>query len=59
MALHPLDRRFFNVEPAIENYGGVKNETVNKHGITGYLTDRVVATRLINALTVSAGQEPR
>ncbi len=50
VALHPLDERFFPVLPAIRNYGGVQNDTVNRHGISGYLSDRVVATHLINAL---------
>ncbi len=53
VALHPLNDKFFNIEPAIENYGGVKNDTINRHGITGYLTDRVVVTRLINALAAT------
>ena len=51
VALHPLDRLFFPITPAIENYGGVANNTPNRHGITGYLTDPVIATRLINSLS--------
>ncbi len=54
VALHPLDETFFPITPAIENYGGVENNTKNRHGIAGYLTDEVIATRLINAL--SAGE---
>ena len=50
VALHPLNDTYFNVKPSIENYGDIENNTKNHHGIGGYLTDPVVATRLMNAL---------
>lgn len=43
VALHPLDREHFDLTPEIENYGKVKNFTDNRHGISGYLSDPVVA----------------
>lgn len=51
VALHPLNSRFFPISPAIDNYGAVANDTPNRHGISGYLTDKVVATRIINSLS--------
>lgn len=46
VALYPLDINNFNVDPVIENYDGVKNFTDNRHGITGYLSDPVVASKI-------------
>ena len=43
VALYPLDKDNFNVTPAIENFGGIKNKTDNRHGISGYLDDAKVA----------------
>ena len=40
----------FPVLPAIENYNRVNNSTDNHHGIVGYLDDRDVAKRVVNAL---------
>jgi pimeloyl-ACP methyl ester carboxylesterase len=51
VALHPLDQRHFNVNPAVENYDGVKNFTDNRHGIAGYLADPVVAARIAAGLS--------
>ncbi|TFV92690.1 alpha/beta hydrolase [Blastococcus sp. CT_GayMR20] len=50
VALHPLDPGHFPVQPEVENYGGVDNGTPNQHGISGYLSDRVVAKRIHDAL---------
>ncbi|MFF5922721.1 hypothetical protein ACFY8C_31025 [Streptomyces flavochromogenes] len=50
VALHPLDGTYFPVTPGIENYDRVKNPTSNKHGISGYLGDPVVAVRIRDAL---------
>ena len=47
VALYPLDATNFPVQPAIENYGGVKNSTDNRHGIVGYLDDPTVAQRIL------------
>lgn len=53
VALYPLDRYNFPVEPqlpAIDNKGDVHNGTDNRHGITGYLDDPVIAKRIYDAL---------
>jgi hypothetical protein len=50
VALHPLDAEHFPVRPEVENYGGVVNETPNRHGISGYLSNPVVAKRIYDAL---------
>ncbi|QYF94444.1 hypothetical protein KY495_04295 [Massilia sp. PAMC28688] len=50
VALFPLDSRNFEVVPAIENKTDVDNDTSNRHGITGYLSDAVVAERIYRAL---------
>lgn len=51
VALYPLDARNFEVVPQIENKTDVHNDTENRHGITGYLSDAVVARRIHQALT--------
>ena len=50
VALHPLDAEHFPVTPEVENYGEVDNETSNRHGISGYLSDPEVARRIHDAL---------
>ncbi len=52
VALYPLDKKNFDVSPAIENKVNVKNESENRHAISGYLSDPVVAKRLYDAITV-------
>ncbi len=51
VALYPLDGNNFPVSPAIENYDQVDNQTGNRHGIVGYLDDRVVAQRIVELLS--------
>lgn len=51
VALHSLEAPYFGVTPAIENKTDVRNETPNRHGIAGYLSDRDVARRIHDALT--------
>lgn len=51
VALYPLDEGRFDVDPDIENKTDVRNHTDNRHGISGYLDDAVVAQR-IHALFV-------
>lgn len=58
VALHPLDSTYFPVSPEIENYSGVHNPTANQHGISGYLSDPVVARRIWDALTDSEVRGP-
>ena len=50
VALYPLEKPHFGVQPAIENLTHVQNETENRHGIIGYLSDKVVAKRIFDAL---------
>lgn len=50
IALNPLDQKYFPVTPSIKNFGGVQNESDNHHKIRGYLSDRVVATSIVQAL---------
>ncbi len=50
VALYPLDAANFPVNPAIENYGSVRNATDNRHGIIGYLDDVNVAKHVLDAL---------
>lgn len=50
VALYPLDAQHFDVSPAIENKTDVDNDTENRHGISGYLSDPVVARRIHAAL---------
>ncbi len=50
VALYPLDENNFPVDPAIENFDGVRNSSRNRHGIDGYLTDPTVVSKLLVAL---------
>jgi hypothetical protein len=43
VALYPLDKDNFDVDPAVTNNGAVQNWTDNRHGIVGYLDDSNVA----------------
>ena len=52
VALYPLDAANFPVNPAVENYGKVRNGTDNRHGIIGYLDDADVAKHVLDALGV-------
>ncbi|GEB60071.1 hypothetical protein [Streptomyces gardneri] len=51
VALHPLDYKHFPVDPVVENFSGIRNETPNRHGIAGYLDNSVVALRVRDALS--------
>lgn len=54
VALYPLTADRFPLDPqlpAIDNHGGVRNHTSNRHGISGYLSDPLVAARMYAALT--------
>jgi hypothetical protein len=50
VALHPLDSVNFNINPSIENKTDVNNHTDNRHGISGYLDDAVVARTIHDAV---------
>lgn len=51
VSLYPLDSVHFDIDPAIENNGKVRNKTSNRHGIGGYLDDAEVAARIHASLT--------
>lgn len=51
ISLHALDKITFPVQPGIQNYAGVVNNTPNAHGISGYLSDPVVATAIFEGLS--------
>jgi hypothetical protein len=50
VALAALDRIGFPITPEIENKRDVANFTDNRHGIAGYLSDPVVAAKLVEFL---------
>jgi hypothetical protein len=50
VALYPLDKDHFKIDPEIENKTNVDNHTDNRHGIAGYLDDKDVAKRIHDAL---------
>lgn len=50
VALYPLTREHFDIDPEIENKRDVDNHTRNRHGISGYLNDKQVARRIYEAL---------
>ena len=51
VALYPLNKTHFGVTPAITNRGKVDNWTDNRHGIVGYLDDKLVAKTIHACLT--------
>jgi hypothetical protein len=55
VALNPLDATNFPVVPAIEDMGNVDNFTDNRHGISGYLSDPIVARKIYQALGGAGG----
>jgi hypothetical protein len=51
VALYPLKSPFFDVSPLpIINKNNVKNQTENRHGISGYLNDPEVAKKIYDAI---------
>ena len=46
VALNPLDEHYFKIDPPIKNKSDVSNQTKNRHGIIGYLNDKVVANEI-------------
>jgi hypothetical protein len=51
VALHPLDGERFPIEPGVENFDGVTNQSPNRHGIDGYLSDPTVSRLIHSAMT--------
>jgi len=51
VALTALDAQNFGVTPPIENKSDVQNFTDNRHGIEGYLSDPVVAKKIVELLS--------
>jgi hypothetical protein len=50
VALFPLDGANFPVNPAVENFAGVRNQTADRHGVAGYLNDKHVAAEVLDTL---------
>ncbi|WP_373552289.1 hypothetical protein [Haliscomenobacter sp.] len=50
VALFPLDKEYFNVQPPIMNKRDINNQTDNRHGIDGYLNDPIIAKTIYDAL---------
>jgi hypothetical protein len=50
VALYPMDKANFPIDPLIENKVDIENKTENRHGISGYLDDPVVAKRIFEFL---------
>ena len=50
VALVALDTASFDVSPSIEKKADVDNFTDNRHGIAGYLSDPVVAAKIVEFL---------
>lgn len=50
VALFPLDKEYFNIQPPITNLREINNQTKNRHGIDGYLNDPIVAKTIYDAL---------
>ena len=55
VALYPLDRKHFDIDPEIENRRNLRNRTSNRHGISGYLDDKGVALLIHDALIAAGG----
>lgn len=51
VSLYPLHDQHFRVAPSIINKTNVNNNTENRHGISGYLSDPDVAKQIYVALT--------
>jgi hypothetical protein len=49
VALYPLDDTHFALNPAIENYAGVKNNSPGRHSILDYLSNERVADEILAA----------
>ena len=56
VALNPLDKAHFNVQPPIENKNDVENNSENRHNISGYLDDAVVAKQIYDGLKIIQSQ---
>lgn len=50
VALYPLDANNFALDPAITNYGAVKNQPPGHHAIVDYLSNEKVAEQIFGAL---------
>ena len=50
VALYPLKHPHFDLDPEIINKNDVKNFTENRHGISGYLSDPIVAKEIYEML---------
>lgn len=50
VALYPMDKANFPIDPLVENKLDIQNSTENRHGISGYLDDKTVAKRIHEVL---------
>jgi hypothetical protein len=50
VALKPLTKEFFDVDPEVTNYAKVDNQYSDHHGIEGYLEDPIVAKEIYDVL---------
>lgn len=52
VALVPLTNKYFKIDPEITNYNEIKNNTEERHGIEGYLSDAHMAKLIYDRLQV-------
>lgn len=50
VALYALDEQNFPTDPSIENQSDVRNDSKNRHSITGYLDDEKVASAILSGV---------
>ena len=50
VALYPLDEKHFALNPAIENYAGVKNNDPGRHSVLDYLANERVSDEILAAV---------
>jgi pimeloyl-ACP methyl ester carboxylesterase len=53
VALNPIEADHFGGLPRVQHTDHVDNKTRNQHGISGYLSDRLVAANILEAATSS------
>ncbi len=50
VALRPLNKATFDIVPEIENINSIDNFTKNRHGIEGYISDKIVSRKIYDSL---------
>ena len=51
VALYALDEKNFPTDPPIVNQGDVRNDSKNRHSITGYLDNEKVARTILSGVS--------